>query len=304
MGTIVTETPVLRSPHAGDFSPQRQAALERLFGALGELACLPAASTRVLELTAGEDSDAEALRDSVQTDPVLVAKILRRINSSYYGLSNKVSDLRTAVSLLGFREIRNLVLTVSVSKFYEKSGNHGPYRRERLWEHCVAVGAASQLVSRVCGRATADEAYVAGLLHDLGLILIDQNLRRHFCQILDQLNPSVSTCDLEIRTLSFDHAMLGGFVAQKWRLPDPVVDAIAFHHQPERYTGQYRDLVNVVAVANYLCSRAGWSSLGVHNLPTPDDSVLAGLGLDQVTLAIIWEQLDATLQRADAMATG
>ena len=284
-------------------SPERQVALERLFARIGEVSSLPTAAQKILNLTDDENAQAEDLREAVQCDPVLVARILRRLNSSYYGLSNKIADLRTAVSLLGLREIRNLALTVFVSKFYEPGAGHGPYRRENLWSHCVAVGAAARLVSRVCGRAAPEEAYIAGLLHDIGLILIDQTLRRHFFRIIDSIDPATPTHVVENRVLTFDHALLGGYVTKQWNFPDQVTDAITYHHQPWCYSGPNVDLVHVVTVANYLCSRAGYTSLGVHNVAAPSDDVYAGLGLDQVTLAIIWDELDATLERANALAT-
>lgn len=283
-------------------TPERREALERLFGRIGDVLPLPASAQRVLKITEDENASHEDLRQAIQSDPVLVARILRRLNSSYYSLSQKISDLRTAICLLGLREIRNLALTVFVSKLYEGAAEHGTYKRENLWSHCVGVAVASRLVARVCGRASAEEAYIAGLLHDIGLILLDQTLRRHFYQVVDALSETVPTHIIEHRILSFDHALLGGFVARKWNFPDSVADAITFHHQPWCYTGKHQELVQVVAVANYLCSRTGLTSLGVHNVVPPPDEVYSGLGLDQVTLAIIWEELERALEKASALA--
>lgn len=282
---------------------ERRLALERLFARIGDVATLPATAHKVLRLTEGENADPEKLREAIQGDPVLVARILRRLNSSYYALSQKISDLRTAISLLGMREIRNLALTVFVSRFYEGGASHGGYKRENLWAHSVGVAVASRLVARVCGRTACEEAYIAGLLHDLGLILIDQTLRRHFHKVLDAINEETPTHIVESRILTFDHALLGGFVARRWNFPDAVADAITFHHQPWCYTGPHKDIVHVVAVANYLCSRAGVTSLGVHNVPPPPDEIYTGLGLDQVTLAIIWDELDTALEKATSLAT-
>jgi HD-like signal output (HDOD) protein len=282
---------------------ERRLALERLFARIGEVASLPAAAERVLQITDSESVDANELCEAIQNDPVLVARILRRLNSSYYALSQKISDLKTAIGLLGLREIRNLALTVFVSRIYEGGESYGTYNRENLWSHSVGVGVASRLVARVCGLSGCEEAYIAGLLHDLGLILIDQSLSRHFQKLIDSIDEKTPTYIVESRMLAFDHAMLGGFVARRWNFPDSVADAIAFHHQPWCYDGQHKELVNVVAVANYLCSRAGVTSLGVHNCPPPPDDIYRGLGLDQVTLAIIWEELDAALEKASSLAT-
>ncbi|WP_425615306.1 HDOD domain-containing protein [Anatilimnocola sp. NA78] len=300
----MTQTTQPRSTTISSIPPARRESLERLFARMEQVAALPGIAQRVLQLTDSEHVRTDELREAIQNDPILVARILRRLNSAYYALSTKVTDLRTAISLLGFREIRNLAMTVCVSRMFETPGHHGTYRREALWEHSVAVGAASRLVARVCGRGVPEEAYIAGLLHDLGIILIDQSLRRHFCQVVSSVGPTIPTCEAENRILSFDHALLGGFVASKWNLAEPVIDAIAYHHSSGEYTGPHQDLVYVVAVANYLCSRAGWTSLGVHNVQSPPDSVYAGLGLDQISLAIIWDELEPTLERAESLATG
>jgi putative nucleotidyltransferase with HDIG domain len=283
-------------------SDERRQALERLFARIGEVHSLPTVAQKILQLTEHESVDVGELRTAIQSDPVLVAKVLRRLNSSYYGLSQRVSDVRTAINLLGVREIRNLALTVFVSRMFDAPSSHGSYRRQDLWTHCVAVAAAARLISRVCGRAAPEEAYIAGLLHDIGLILIDQTLRKHFFRVIDMLDPSTPTHVIESRILTFDHTLLGGFVARKWNFPDAVADAITFHHLPWYYQGPHRDLVNVVAVANYLCSRYGLTSLGVHNVAAPPDEVYAGLGLDHVSLAIIWEELEGTLEKAGSLA--
>jgi HD-like signal output (HDOD) protein len=282
---------------------ERRAALERLFARIGDVATLPTAAQKVLRLTEDENADPAKLREAIQGDPVLVARILRRLNSSYYALSQKIVDLKAAINLLGLREIRNLALTVFVSRFFEGGTAHGPYKRENLWAHSVGVAVASRLVARVCGRSACEEAYIAGLLHDIGLILLDQTLRRHFHKVLDAIDEHTPTYVVESRILTFDHALLGGFVARRWNFPDPVADAITFHHQPWCYTGPHKDLVHVVAMANYLCSRAGVTSVGIHNVPPPPDELYTGLGLDQVTLAIIWDELDTALEKASSLAT-
>jgi HD-like signal output (HDOD) protein len=300
---LVSPEVALGSAAASPMTEERRMALERLFSRIGDVTTLPAAAQKVLRLTEDENACPDELREAIQSDPVLVARILRRLNSSYYALSHKVSDLKTAISLLGLREIRNLALTVFVSRFYEGGAAHGGYKRENLWTHSVGVAVAARLVARVCGRGAGEEAYIAGLLHDLGLILLDQTLRRHFHKVLDSLDPATPTDQVENRILSFDHALLGGFVAKKWNFPDPVADAITFHHQPASYGGPHKDLVHVVAVANYLCSRAGVTAVGIHNVAPPPDEVYAGLGLDQVSLAIIWDELDTALDKATALAT-
>jgi len=219
---------LLRDPISESLSPERKAVLEKLFSGIGTLTTLPTAAHRILQLTEDESADPNKLREAIQSDPVLVARILRRLNSAYFSLSHRVSDIRTAVSLLGIQEIRNLALTVYVSRMFERKGDHGTYRRKDLWNHSVAVAAAARLVARVCGHGVSEDVYIAGLLHDLGLILLDQGMRKHFCRVVDELTPATPAYLVEQRNLTFDHATLGGFVAQKWNFPQQISDAIAY----------------------------------------------------------------------------
>jgi putative nucleotidyltransferase with HDIG domain len=299
MTTLTAESMIATQGTPAD----RREALERLFEHIGTIRSLPRVAQQILAVTENDSASPEQLRDAIQEDPVLVAHMLRRLNSSYYGLSHKISDVLTAVNLLGIREIRNLAITVVMAKIFEETGNYRTYRRVGLWSHCVSVGVCARLVSRVCGRGMPDEAYVGGLLHDIGLILLDQTLRRHFVRVLDEIVPGMPTCDAENKILSFNHATLGGHVAQKWNFPQQIVDAITYHHEPLAYSGPYQEMVYVVTIANYLCSRAGRTSLGIHNVVPPPDEVYSGLGLDNVTLTIICSELEATLDKADALAT-
>ncbi len=161
-------------------NPIRRLALEKLFAKISDVAAFPATAQKILELTSGENVNGDEVREVIQTDPALVANILRRVNSSIYALSTKVADVRTAVNLLGYREIRNLAMTVFLSKFNEKPSDHGQYKRQNLWNHCVAVGTAARFIAKQTHCGEPEEAYVAGLLHDFGFILCDQFLHPQF----------------------------------------------------------------------------------------------------------------------------
>ncbi len=293
--------PTAASTKGGD---RWQLALAKLFGRIAEVSALPDTASRVLNLAQRDDTRIVDLYQAIQTDPALAMRVLRRVNSSYYGLRNKVADLSRAIGLLGFREIRNLVLTVYVARMFRESGDYRGYSRHGLWTHALGVAAVARLVSQVSLRGVPDEAYVGGLLHDVGFILLDQHLRRQFCRVLDGIDEETPAVEVERKVYTFDHAQLGGFVARNWSLPDQIADAIGYHHEPQAYEGEHKELVYLVAIANYLCTRAGWPSLGVQNISLPPDEVYAGLGLDQTDLRAIWEEVPATLQRAMSLIEG
>lgn len=238
----------------------------------------------------------------IQMDTPLVALILRRVNSPYYRLDQPVPDLASAARLLGARELRNLALTVQLSRMYEIPVDVGTFRVAHLWSHGVAVAAVSHLISRVCGRGVPADAFLAGLVHDIGLLLLSRQMRKRFIRVVDRIRPDTPTSDIERQVYGFDHAELGGYAVREWSFPPAIVDAVEFHHKSEHYAGTHGELVFVVAAANYLCGRSGWTSVGVHNIPLPPDAAYRALGLDQVALAIIWDELLPTLENAAFLA--
>jgi len=282
--------------------PDFQVSIERLFDRIGEVSSLPGVATRVIEVVNDESAGADDLLEVVQLDPALGVRILRTVNSAYYSLRYKVRDLKSAINLLGFDEVRNLALTVHVSKLFGDEKGYGTYSREGLWDHLVGVASASRLVSRVAGKAMPEEVYLCGLLHDVGYILLDQFIHKRFRQVVDRLDETTTTRAVERRILTFDHTELGEYVTRKWHFPEAVTDTIRYHHNPTEYTGEHGDTVAIVAVANALCSRKGLSAMGISNVPVPESTVFESLGIGHEELSSIWTQFEETLELASIVA--
>lgn len=276
-------------------------ALGNMFRRMGELTTLPSAAQRVMALVSDASSTATDLLAVVEGDPVLAAKVLRRVNSAYYSLRNSVADLRSAISLLGFREIRNLALTVYLARIFDEGVQYRTFSRQGLWDHSVAAAQAARLVATTCRRDIVDEAYLAGLLHDLGLILLDRFLPKYLFQIVDRVNDGADTCEAETELLSFDHTQLGAYVARQWNFPSAVIAATAYHHNPLAAPEIFHDMTCTVAVANYLCHRADHSSLGVANIGPPPDEAFAHLELSPDRLASVWDRFQQALCSAPSM---
>ena len=127
-------------------------------------------------------------------------------------------------------------------------------------------------------------------------------MRRRFLEVVERVQDRTITPLIEQQVYSFDHAQLGAHVAKTWEFPEPMVDAIAYHHKVENYTGRHTSIVYTVSAANYFCSRAGWTSLGVHNVALPPDDAYRVLELDHVALAVIWRELAAKLDKTSSLA--
>lgn len=283
-------------------SREHDEALERLFQRVGQLSSLPAVAQRISQVAEDDESNAADLLNVVGQDPTLAIRILRTVNSSYFGIPNEVADLQTAISMLGFVEVRNLALTVYVARLSEEQSSYRSFTREGLWKHMVAVGTIAREIAKIYQRVEPEEAYMAGLLHDVGMLLIDQYMNESFCRVIDMVIEGAETTDAERRILSFDHTDLGAYIARKSSFPERMAVAIQHHHCPEDYRGREQELVSIVAVANHLASKKGISSLGVQRSSTLSDGIYARIGLNRRQQAEIIEQLDATLESAQVLA--
>lgn len=282
-------------------SPAQQTILEKLFAKISEVSTLPTAAVRIIDVVGDEHSSAHDLLRLVESDPAVSIRVMRTVNSAFYSLRNPVANLRTAITLLGFREVRNLALTAYLSRLFKVTAGYRTYTRQGLWDHLVGVATASRLIAKATKGAPPDDAYLAGLMHDIGLLFIDQQIHKRFRQLVDALDEATPTCQIEQQLLTFDHAELGAYVTQQWRFADGLVAAIRYHHAPQLYAGDHTALVNTVALANYLCSRKGLTSLGVCNAAPLADSVFQSLNFERSELSKVWEQLEETLAHASEL---
>jgi len=298
MTTVAEETN--RGGNLGE--PSGAASIERVVAQIGEISTLPDVALRIMAVVDDPASAADDLLEAVRSDPSIAMRLMRTVNSSYYALTEKAADLKQAVTLLGFEEVRNLALTAYVAQLFKTSGGHGRYHRRDLWDHMVATGVVARLIAKTCGKVPPQEAYAAGLLHDVGLILIDQQLHKRFCRVVDALSEKAPICEVERRILGFDHAALGEFVARKWNLPETLAAAIGEHHSVAQYDGPQQQMVFVVALANFLCHLKDITSLGVRNVQMPPTRIFDVLELGRQQISQILGQLDEALCAVNMMA--
>jgi hypothetical protein len=180
-----------------------------------------------------------------------------------------------------------------------------PSAVRQLWSHGLTVGLTTELIARLCDAGDASEAFLAGALHDIGLLALQRLLPESFVDLLEDVDPLTSTWRSERRRWGWDHQQLGAELLRLWRLPEAVRDAARYHHLPLQMpiNRPHARLVWCVAMANYLCSRAGRSSLGVHNVPPPPDDVFAQLSIDAGMLRMIWSSLPERLELASHLSS-
>lgn len=278
------------------------ALLRPLFSRIAEISSLPDVALRIIRITADPNTAASDLVEVIETDPAIAVRLLRAVNSSYYSVREEVTSLAQAVTLLGFGEIRNLAMSAYVAPLFQRTAGHGNYTRRGLWDHMTGVAIVARSIAKMCDGVSPQEAYLAGLLHDIGWILLDQYLHKPFCQVLDQLTEETSVQQIERQILGFDHAALGGFALTAWGLPQSACATAGAHHAPNQYLGPADRMVHLVAMADHLCHWSGRTPLGICGPLPPLDPVCKHLGLEKHHVSRIIDQLDEILSIVDDLA--
>lgn len=276
--------------------------IEPLFEKLGSLCSLPQVAQQIIQVCEDEDSDAEDLLSVIAEDVAVSTRLLKAVNSAYYGVREGVADLKTAITVLGVNGVRNVALTVSIGEQFSTQSPVGALEPNRLWDHSVCVAAVSRIVAKKTRSAPPEEAYLAGLLHDLGLLFIMQHLSQLATRVLARCEGGSTLCEAERFVLAFDHAQLGAYVAWRSMFPDRLVLAIDYHHDPLSCPEEGRPLACVVSVANYLATRYGRGSIAGRRLPAPTKELLEPLGLDLEGLRDVWSELPETVAQVSELA--
>ncbi len=277
--------------------------LDHILRQIREISSIPSIALRVMQVANDQLTGAADLAAAVGEDPALAARVIRTVNSPAYGLRKKIGRVLDAVIQLGFKQVRNLAMTALISELFRSFHTFGAYDRTRLWHHLVgvAVGARS-LAMRPGSGLDAEEAFLAGLLHDIGIVLEDQYAHDGFARAVTETTPGVSFFESERRHLGFDHTELGGRVAVAWRFPEAVLQAITWHHRADEYEGPEKGIVFAVAVANWVCAERGLVSVAMPGLLPPSDQARVRLGVTDGDLKILGDDIETELSTGDLLS--
>jgi putative nucleotidyltransferase with HDIG domain len=195
-----------------------------------EISTLPHVMTKIMEIITDENSSAIDLAEEIAKDASLTAKILKMVNSAYYGFYREIAKVSDAVVVLGFNEIRRISLAISVIEIF---GSQSEDRRLEFWNHSFTCAAMSDILAK---KYSLQEhgAFTAGLLHDIGKSILDQYFNDMFMEVREHMQEhSMSAHEAEQALYGFDHADIGYWLSERWNLPVTLGEAIRCHHRPE-----------------------------------------------------------------------
>lgn len=281
--------------------------IKRITQTIINLPTLPTVVAKMIELIDDPKSSARSLSRIIRTDQVLTARILRLANSAYYGFPNPISSINLAIVVLGFDTIRNLGLSVAViSRLARASSDEELLDYTRFWEHSAAVAVASRMLARMHGfRAMESEAFVAGLIHDIGKVILSQYQTANYSKCLHLVaDEGISLAEAEQRVFGVTHAEVGGWLAGRWNLPDTLTEAIRLHHIP--LAAKVRpELTAIVHFADILTRAARVGSGGDPLVPSFYRGVLHSLPLqlgedDKVDLQFYLTEFKQEMEQVDS----
>ncbi len=276
--------------------------IDPLFQKLCDLCTLPSIAVQILQVVEDDNSNADDLLAVIEQDPNIAIQLMKVVNSAYCGIRGGVGDLKMAISLLGTENVRNLALTVSIGEIYNRPTTVGEINPAHLWNHSVCVATLSRNIAKRQHIGNHEEAYLIGLLHDLGLIFVNQFLGKLLPKIFLLYRTGVDFYEAEKRVLGFDHVQLGAQVALKSGLPNRHVLAIDYHRQPQSCPKEGRELAHAVYVADYLASRYGHNAFESHRQPAPKEQHLTPIGLVNTDLKSLWGELPEKLANVNELA--
>jgi HD-like signal output (HDOD) protein len=276
-------------------APDQGQLLKEVADQVSEISTLPAVALRIMEVAGDPEAGAQELKAVVEADPTLCVRVLRCVNSPVYGLRDEVADLNHAICYLGFNTIRDLAVTATVSDLFRSARSIGPYERPGLWRHLVAVGICARMVAVRTRLEGFENAFIAGLLHDVGIILMDQYRHEDFEHLIQSLSPQATLPETELKTVGYSHSQLGHSVGSRWHLPNVVLASILFHHAPQLYNGPDEVIVHCVSLANLICTLNNITSVGMKLVRLVPES-LEMLGLQKEDLKVLAEDLQPELE--------
>lgn len=209
---------------------------QELVSDVSDLVSLPEVCVRINEMIENPNSTADSIGKFISQDPALTAKLLRVANSPFYGFSSEIGTVSKAVAVLGTKQIRDLVLATSVSDVFKNMSNE-LITIQNFWEHSIYCGLIARIIAYENKKAQGESVFIAGLLHDIGQLIIFSKLPE---QAKEALLLSVegpedgSLSDAEQQVLGFDHAQVGGELIRHWKLPVALQECVEFHHDPTK----------------------------------------------------------------------
>jgi putative nucleotidyltransferase with HDIG domain len=259
----------------------------------------------MLQMIDSRRTSADTLARLISTDQALTARLLKLANSAYYGYQREISTVNMAIVILGFNTVKDMGLWLSVFDAFKNSTAATGFDPVKFWEHSAACGVASKMLAKASASRHTGEAFVAGLLHDMGKMILNQYFEPELVEVMRMTREEeISLDDAEIEVLGVTHGRVGAWLAEKWNLPAIISDTVMYHHEPWNAELD-KTFVALITAADILCHQTGSGSSGRKDCPKYDDRLWnifasASMPIDETDLERLQSDFLAEYSKSEA----
>lgn len=274
-------------------------AVEQVIRKISNIATLPEVTAQIVQTVENPSSNAAQLHKIVSHDPALVTRILKVVNSAFYGLPGQIASIERAIVLLGLNAIKNIAVAASLGQLFRGVKVCEGFTARDLWTHCVAVGVTARHLAKLLRVPLTDEAFLAGMIHDVGLLVSLQATPEALSDVCEKAKQSTTNfCELEREVSAIDHQILGQTLCERWKFPRSCQLVAGFHHRPQMLEPNHRLLVSLVFVADTLCCKEshGFNLTALHQ--SIDDAGVHDLGIEPAIIEQARQQIPTLLAGA------
>jgi putative nucleotidyltransferase with HDIG domain len=274
---------------------------------ISHIATLPEITLKIVELVEDPKSTAQDLHRVIANDPALCSRILKVVNSSFYGLPGQIGSINRAIVMLGLNAVKNIAIAASLAKLFRGGDLTPNFSAKMLWTHSVVTAATAKMLSDKLGFAVSDEAFLAGLIHDIGIMVEMQYDRNRLIEVMQKVGadpqgiPCESMLEAEEAVFGANHQHFGAGLCAKWKFPASLGTVTGFHHRPLELPPDSRTLPSIVYVADRLAAEVA----GGFRLDLPETAIrpeimdVLRLGSDKVQE--LRDQLPEHLKSVESM---
>ena len=274
---------------------------------IGDIATLPEVTAKIISVVDDPKSTARDLHGIIKNDPALATKILKVVNSAFYGLPGQVSEIDRAIILLGLSAVKNIAISASISRLFTGDQITDKFSAKDIWKHSVGVACATRQFCALVGKkAFAEEAFLAGLIHDLGLLVERQAFPEQLTEVIKvaSKNPDRSFSEIEKEIVGTDHPALGTALATKWKFPRSLQVTTGYHHNVDNLSEDVRLLPSLIYIADVLCCHDKIGFYLTANGQPLEDTLLQSVGLTVNDFNQVREDLDEHVATAEDTLIG
>ncbi len=267
-----------------------------------DIKTLPHVVTNLSRLIADENSTMKDFEEVIKMDPILVVRLLRLVNSPFYGLSQRVDSIGRAVAYLGMKNLHNLAVTDALKNIFQEQGKSQAFSRKQLWLHCAAVSICAKMISERIFGNNGDDAYLCGILHDFGIIVESQTDPKNFIAACDACGDGRSITIHEQEYMGTDHCEIGYLLTIDWEMPENIQEAIRNHHleggiyEPDSLTG-------IIQIAEYITGQLGYTALA-DIVPELPEHLVSHMQTNMDEYKVLIEDLPEDLRNAQDLYGG